>query len=61
MVIGEHGCNNAVMAETPAPEPELNAVRLSAEHDFEYYDGSHWVPYREVPDDGGEPPVIARG
>jgi hypothetical protein len=58
-VIGERSCNNAVMADTP--EPELNAVRLSGEHDFEYYDGSHWVPYREVLDDGGEPPVIARG
>jgi hypothetical protein len=61
MVTSGRGCHNAVMAESPEPEQQLNAVRLSAEHGFEYYDGSQWVPYREVPDDGGEPTAVVRG
>jgi hypothetical protein len=61
MVTDGRHCHNADMTQTPAPEPEINEVRLSGENGFEYYDGNNWVPYREVPDDGGEPPVVARG
>jgi hypothetical protein len=61
MVTGGRGCHNADMAETPAQEPELNVVRLCPEHGYEYGDGSQWITYPEVPDDGEQPRAVVRG
>ncbi|MEV7996141.1 hypothetical protein AB0O67_30890 [Streptomyces sp. NPDC086077] len=37
-------------------EPQLNDVRLGPDGSLEYFDGAHWTPYPDVPEDEGAPP-----
>ncbi|MER6343599.1 hypothetical protein ACWC10_18255 [Streptomyces sp. NPDC001595] len=42
-------------------QPRINDVRLGANGELEFYDGTGWVPYPDVPDeDGGSPVVLTR-
>ncbi|GEC08659.1 hypothetical protein SSP24_63140 [Streptomyces spinoverrucosus] len=43
-------------------EPRLNDVRLGPDGSLEYFDGTGWVTYPDVPDDDGAPPnAVSRG
>ncbi|MEU3731185.1 hypothetical protein AB0E81_17450 [Streptomyces sp. NPDC033538] len=41
-------------------EPEINDVRLGIDGVLEFYDGTAWVPYPDVPEDHGPPNAVNR-
>jgi hypothetical protein len=42
-------------------QPRINDVRLGEHGDLEFYDGTGWQPYPDVPDDDhGTPFLVAR-
>ncbi|MFF3910117.1 hypothetical protein ACFYZJ_30020 [Streptomyces sp. NPDC001848] len=49
-------------AQPPQGATETNAVRLNESGDVEFYDGDHWVPYTDLPeDDPGPLGIVFRG
>lgn len=43
-----------------AENPRLNEVRLDADGILEFFDGTAWVPYPDVPDDNLPPIAVTR-
>ena len=41
-------------------QPRVNDVRLGGNGELEFYDGTDWVPYPDVPEDDGTPFLVAR-
>lgn len=44
----------------PAQPPEAGAVRFTEDGRVEYYDGTVWAAYAELPD-GGDSPLLRGG
>ncbi|MCG5468970.1 hypothetical protein LADH09A_002871 [Micromonospora sp. LAH09] len=39
------------MADNPEEIAQVNAVRINDVGELEFFDGQHWVPYTDLPDD----------
>ncbi|GGL94362.1 hypothetical protein GCM10010129_42860 [Streptomyces fumigatiscleroticus] len=42
-------------------EPRINDVRLGAGGELEFFDGTAWVPYPDLPEDPGTPRAVSKG
>ncbi|MFD0315701.1 hypothetical protein [Streptomyces flavalbus] len=43
-----------------AEEPRVNDVRIAPDGELEFYDGTEWVPYPDLPDDVALPNGLSR-
>jgi hypothetical protein len=41
-------------------EPQVNDVRLGDDGELEFFDGTAWIPYSDVPGDAGSPNALTR-
>ncbi|QKG19133.1 hypothetical protein [Actinomadura verrucosospora] len=41
-------------------QPQINDVRLRDDGELEYFDGTDWVAYPDLPDDNGQPFGVTR-
>ncbi|UED87383.1 hypothetical protein [Streptomyces profundus] len=41
--------------------PRTNDVRLGEDGELEFFDGTAWVPYPDVPEDDAAPNAVSRG